>query len=180
MKAYELIGPDDFTRSVDGWAWLAQRAAERYHVPLCWVLGVIYAESGGQPGAVSPAGAIGLMQVVPKWHATTRAAMLDPRRNVDKGTSIYRRLILLGYDLPQAASGYNAGIDTATNRPYPSTKNHWGMREDPGYISNVVKASNWYVGRLERDELDLAGPRSGILGVSIVLLSGGALWALSR
>jgi soluble lytic murein transglycosylase-like protein len=171
-------GPD--SRRTETWAPIAARAADRHQVPLSWVLGVIFAESGGRPSAISPMGAVGLMQVIPKWHATNKAAMLNPRRNVDKGASIYRRLILLGLDLPEAASGYNAGLAPSTQRPYPSSKNHWGMRENTGYISNVVRANNYFVGRLEREEIDLVGPAAGIIGASIVLLTGGAAWALHR
>ena len=176
----ELGAANQYTAKVDSWSSLARRAAKVHQVPVSWLLAVIYAESGGDPKAESPKGAIGLMQVVPKYHQTNRVAMFNPKQNVLKGASIYRRLMTLGLDLPQAASGYNAGLVAETQKPHTSSKSPWGLREDPGYIDRVVRANNWYIRRIEAGELDLEGPPIGLIGgllfLSAVASGGVSLW----
>ncbi len=154
---------------VDRWAPLAWRAANKYGVPLAWILGVIRSESGGDPSAVSYANACGLMQVVPKWHNTTKAAMMDPHQAIYRGTSILRRLIDQGMDLPRVASSYNAG-QAAVGKPHPSTKSPWGIREQEGYIMGVVAGQNWYRKRLEAGEINLR--KGSAIGGSVVALVG--------
>lgn len=176
MVAHEIDGPTDRTRAVESWASIAARKARRYDVPISWILGTIWAESGGDPDAISSAGAVGLMQVIPRWHQTNRAAMLDPERNIDKGAQIQGGLRRAGFDLPEVASAYNAGLDRHTGRPYVSSANHWGMREQPGYISGVCKANNYFVGRLQRGEIDLGGGRQLLAGLALLVAAGGVLW----
>ena len=47
-------------------------AAQRFGLPPTWIWAVMRAESAGDPHAVSPAGAIGLMQVMPQTWASLR------------------------------------------------------------------------------------------------------------
>lgn len=175
----QIAGPNAHTVGTERWAPLAARMARRHQVPVSWVLAVIYAESGGNPRAVAPDGGIGLMQIMPGSHRTTKRAMLDPQANVDKGTSILRQLMKLGLDLPPAASGYNAGLDT-TQKPHVSTQSPWGMRETTGHIDRVVKANNWFVGRIEQGALDLEGPPVKLIGGLTFLVCGGVAWLVCR
>jgi soluble lytic murein transglycosylase-like protein len=89
---------------------LADAAADKYGLPRQLVRSVISNESDYQPRAVSPKGAIGLMQLMP---ATAEALGADPRdlaQNVDAGTR-YLRDLLEKYDggLWHALAAYNAG-----------------------------------------------------------------------
>ncbi|MBI2341238.1 MAG: transglycosylase SLT domain-containing protein, partial [Deltaproteobacteria bacterium] len=64
-----------------------QEASRKYNVPVELICAVILQESGGNPKAVSPAGARGLMQLMPataKRFGVTNS--LDPRQNIDGGT----------------------------------------------------------------------------------------------
>jgi soluble lytic murein transglycosylase-like protein len=114
---------------------LADAAADRYGLPRALVRSVMSAESGSQPAAVSPKGAIGLMQLMPSTARQLGADPRDPAQNVDAGAR-YLRDLLLKYDgrLWHALAAYNAGpeaVDSHKGIPsYPETI---------GYIERVTK-----------------------------------------
>src|SRR5262249_37901486 len=89
---------------------LADAAADKYRLPRCLGRSVMAAESGGQAGAVSPKGAIGLMQLMPQTARDLGADPWDPAQNVDAGTR-YLRSLLEKYNggLWHALAAYNAG-----------------------------------------------------------------------
>jgi soluble lytic murein transglycosylase-like protein len=89
---------------------MADRAADKYGLPRNLVRSVISAESCFQPRAVSPKGAIGLMQLMPGTARQLGADPNDPAQNVDAGTR-YLRDLLEKYDgaLWHALAAYNAG-----------------------------------------------------------------------
>lgn len=89
---------------------LADAAADKYGLPRRLVRLVMEAESGFQPQAVSPKGAIGLMQLMPDTAKTLGVDPNDPVQNVDAGAR-YLRDLLQKYDghLLHALAAYNAG-----------------------------------------------------------------------
>jgi soluble lytic murein transglycosylase-like protein len=89
---------------------LADAAADRYGLPRRLVRSLIAAESGFQRNAVSPKGAIGLMQLMPATAQVLGANPSDPAQNVDAGTR-YLRDLLQKYNglLYHALAAYNAG-----------------------------------------------------------------------
>lgn len=89
---------------------LADRAADKYGLPRNLVRSVIAAESGFQPCAVSPKGAIGLMQLMPGTARELGADPNDPAQNLDAGAR-YLRDLLDKYNgaLWHALAAYNAG-----------------------------------------------------------------------
>jgi soluble lytic murein transglycosylase-like protein len=89
---------------------LADAAADKYGLPRKLVRSVIAAESAFQSNAVSPKGAIGLMQLMPATALTLGVDPHDPVQNVDAGAR-YLRDLLLRYDgfLWHALAAYNAG-----------------------------------------------------------------------
>lgn len=99
----------------DPYADAISEAATRFGIPAAWIRAVIRVESGGDPRAISPAGAIGLMQVMPStWEALTARHALgrdpfDTRANILAGTAYLRELIDRYTDLPTALAAYNAG-----------------------------------------------------------------------
>lgn len=98
---------------------------------------VIKAESAYRPEAVSPKGAVGLMQVMP---ATGRrfgvSDLAQPESNLKAGTTYLRHLLDRFDDVPLALAAYNAG-EGAVRRfgnaipPYPETR---------GYVQNVLRS----------------------------------------
>jgi soluble lytic murein transglycosylase-like protein len=176
-----MFGAGRNSRRVARWTSIAQSASAAYDVPIEWILGVIWAESAGRPDAISPAGAVGLMQVMPKMHGTTKQAMLDPRENIHKGTGILAHLRSLTdeegrpFDLPRSASGYNAGLSVAGPKPlpHPSTSSPWGMREETPYILNVVSAQNHW---RENPPEAPGGALPVALAFSVIVGAAAAVW----
>ena len=89
---------------------LADAAADKYGLPRQLVRSVMAAESALNPLAVSPKGAVGLMQLMPATAKTLSADPYDPAQNVDAGAR-YLRDLLVQYDghLWHALAAYNAG-----------------------------------------------------------------------
>jgi soluble lytic murein transglycosylase-like protein len=89
---------------------LADAAADRYGLPHWLVREVMHAESGYQPGVVSPKGAIGLMQLMPQTAQVLGVNPRDPAQNADAGAR-YLKELLDKYDghLWHALAAYNAG-----------------------------------------------------------------------
>jgi len=90
-------------------------AARRFGIPEGWIWAVIRVESRGNPRAMSPAGAMGLMQLMPATWATLRARYglgadpFDPRDNIMAGGA-YLRAMHDRYGDPTAMlAAYNAG-----------------------------------------------------------------------
>jgi soluble lytic murein transglycosylase-like protein len=119
---------------------LAAAAARKFALPESFVMSVMQAESAFRAAAVSPKGAVGLMQLMPE---TARILGIDPRnpkQNADGGAQ-YLRYLLAKYEkdpdqVVLALAAYNAG-PAAVDRyhgvpPY---------RETREYIVRVLR--NW-------------------------------------
>ena len=89
-------------------------AARRFGIPQPWIRAVMEVESAGNPRAVSHAGAMGLMQIMPGTWAELRVAYrlgndpFDPRDNVLAGTA-YLRQMYDQFGSPGFLAAYNAG-----------------------------------------------------------------------
>jgi Transglycosylase SLT domain len=91
-----------------------KEAAQRFSIPESWIRAVMRVESFGDARAVSPKGAIGLMQVMPKTYAELRVRHrlgsdpCDPNDNILAGAA-YLREMLDRYGAPGFLAAYNAG-----------------------------------------------------------------------
>lgn len=87
------------------------RAARKHQVDGLLVAAVIEAESGFTPDAVSPKGAVGLMQLLPSTGGLYGSPdLLDTSTNLDLGTRYLARLLRdFDGDLERALAAYNAG-----------------------------------------------------------------------
>jgi soluble lytic murein transglycosylase-like protein len=101
-------------------------AARATNLPLGLLAGVARVESRFSGGAESPAGAIGVMQLMPATADSLHVDALEPASNV-LGGAIYLRQLLSRYggDLNLALAAYNAGpaaVDRAGGAPSAETR----------------------------------------------------------
>ncbi|MDQ2803630.1 MAG: SGNH/GDSL hydrolase family protein, partial [Pseudomonadota bacterium] len=134
-RSYPPPGPPD-----DPWQPYIREAASRFGVPEPWIRSVMRQESGEQEGAVSTAGAMGLMQVMPETYAAqqTRYGLgndpFEPHDNIIAGAA-YIREMYDRYGSPGFLAAYNAGpnrLDSylAEGSPLPD--------ETVGYLSSIA------------------------------------------
>jgi D-alanyl-D-alanine carboxypeptidase len=108
---YPPPGPPD-----DPWGPYVHEAAVRYDIPEQWIRAVMNQESGGEEQAVSPVGAMGLMQIMPDTYEELQvseglgADPFDPHNNILAGAA-YIREMYDRYGSPGFLAAYNAGPD---------------------------------------------------------------------
>jgi hypothetical protein len=116
-------------------------AASRFGIPALWIDAVMQAESFGDAAAVSPKGAMGLMQIMPRTWTELRgryglgADPYDPHDNILAGAA-YLRELYDRYGTDGFLAAYNAGPGRykaylETGRALPS--------ETPTYIAQVTR-----------------------------------------
>lgn len=122
------------------------RIAREYRIEPALVHAVITAESGYNPYAVSPAGAIGLMQLLPttarEYGVSAAKDLYDPLVNVTAGTRHLRRLLTKYKNISHALAAYNAG-EGAVKR-YRRSVTYLETRK---YVVRVIKYYWRYKGR---------------------------------
>lgn len=111
-------------------------ASQRAGLPSALVKAVVQEESGGDPSAVSPAGAQGLMQLMPETAKGLGVSNpFDPQQNLAGGTHYLRSMLDRFHDLPDALAAYNAGPEAVDKYggvpPYPETR---------AYVQHVMAA----------------------------------------
>lgn len=90
-------------------------ASQRFSIPTAWIVAVMRAESAGDLRAVSSAGAMGLMQVMPDTWAELRVRHalggdpFDPRDNILAGTAYLREMWDRYGNVAAMLAAYNAG-----------------------------------------------------------------------
>ena len=127
---YKLAGSDDglAARPHDK---LLQRAARASEIDPALLHAIVKVESGYNPRAVSPKGAVGLMQLMPE---TARRYGVrdsrDPAQNTAAGSAYLRDLLIqFDHDLPLALAAYNAGENAVLRHgqkipPYRETREY--------------------------------------------------------
>jgi soluble lytic murein transglycosylase-like protein len=92
---------------------MIRAAASKHKVPAAFVNSIVAAESNFNPTAVSPKGAIGLMQLMPETAQEYGVDPTIPEQNIDGGTR-YLSVLIHRYQksrdwLRRAIAAYNAG-----------------------------------------------------------------------
>jgi hypothetical protein len=115
---------------------MVRDAARRSGLPPEFVESVALVESGFRPGAVSPKGAMGVMQLMPGTAKTLGADPHDTAQNIDAGTRLLRELLVkYDGDVVKALAAYNAGegaVDKYQGMP-PYNETRW-------YVKKVIDA----------------------------------------
>ncbi|MGC4174149.1 LysM peptidoglycan-binding domain-containing protein [Demequina sp.] len=116
---------------------LVEKTAKKYGVNVSLALAVAYQESGFNQRAVSPANAVGTMQVIPstgEWVSTMvgrELNLLDPHDNVTAGVVLLRYLTRNADSLDQAIAGYYQGLGGVRK---------YGMNKDTKQYVKSVRA----------------------------------------
>lgn len=113
-----------------GIAKMVHLAAVKYGVNPKLALAVAEAESGLSQDAVSPVGAVGVMQLMPETARSLGVRNInDPRENVDGGVRYLKQMLdTFNGDVTKAVAAYNAGPQAVKNYngvpPYSETRNY--------------------------------------------------------
>ena len=105
------------------------RLEQQYHLPPGLLGAMMRAESGGDPNARSPVGAIGLMQLMPGTAAGLGVDPYNPVQNLEGGAKYIRQqLDRFGNNVQYAIAAYNAGPGAVQKYggipPYAETKQY--------------------------------------------------------
>ncbi len=119
------------TKNKQKYTPLIAKAASKYQIDEKLLHAVIQAESAYDPNAVSSAGAVGLMQLMPetakRYGVSNRK---DASQNIDGGTRYLKDLLtMFNSNIKLAVASYNAGegaVKKYNNAipPYPETQNY--------------------------------------------------------
>jgi hypothetical protein len=119
-SAFDLEQAMTPSQLMNRWNPLIAQASQRFNVPQPWIRAVIVAESGGRTMSdenrpiTSSAGALGLMQLMPRTYENQRKRYrlgldpLDPHDNIFAGAALLRTLFL-SYGYPAMFAAYNDG-----------------------------------------------------------------------
>ena len=127
QKSHPGVGPESthFQRILNA---LVEEKAEDYGVSPDLVRAVMQAESAGNPDALSPAGAQGLMQLMPGTAKQLGVDPTDPVQNLDGGIRYLKAMNQRFGNLDEALAAYNAGPGAVEKYggipPYKETINY--------------------------------------------------------
>ena len=142
---------------------LAVQEAQRAGVDPALVLRVLQTESAGQPGAVSPKGAIGLMQLMPQTAKELGVDPNVPEQNIRGGVRyLKQQLDRYQGDVSKALAAYNAGPGAVDQYggvpPFKETKDY--VAHIGGGMPTTLDAELADMATLDEDLAHLASARS--------------------
>jgi hypothetical protein len=119
--------------------------AEKYGVNAGLIKAIMHQESKFNPRAVSPVGARGLMQLMPKWHPNVKD-YFDPEQNIDRGAQyiaeLYGMKSITKGQMRLVIAAYNAGQGAVKKYgdvpPFTETQEY--VRKVTNYYNTLYKA----------------------------------------
>lgn len=169
-------------------------AANQYGVDPSLALGVAQTESNFNPNAVSPAGAIGVMQLMPGTAASLGVDPNNIEQNIQGGVQLLSQLLSqYGGNVQQALWAYNAGPGSVASGTLPAETASYipTVLSNAQNFSGVVPAPSSVVENPDLSagtSLDVSG-NTTIAGFTIpttyaiaggILLFGLLAWAISK
>lgn len=139
LKKTEQTGKPTAAASRQNISDIINSAAVRHQVDPKLAMAVAVAESGLEPQAVSSAGAVGVMQLMPETARSLGVRNInDPRDNIDGGVRYLKEMLTtFNGDITKAVAAYNAGPEAVKQYggipPYPETR---------AYVSKVLSLSS--------------------------------------
>jgi len=128
--------PSKSDTTLDG---LVRKAANRYHIDVSLACAIIEQESDWNQNAVSPKGAIGLMQIMPNTGkeacGLTKDELYEPSKNIDCGVYYFSEQLKQFGSEKLALCAYNAGPHRIINGKCPR------FRETKRYVRKIL--ANW-------------------------------------
>lgn len=135
---------------INQWDNFVGEAARQYGVPPNLLKAMMRVESGGDPRAQSPAGATGLMQVMPGMHGLSASQLLDPRTNIMKGAEILKSNYDRWGTWEAAAQAYLGGTPgSGASDGFNTQDSYWNKIN--GYWQELDAASSGMFGGPEGD-----------------------------
>ena len=154
----------------DSHAAAISEASVRFAIPEHWIRAVMRVESAGNPQAVSRAGAMGLMQVMPgtwaelRQHHDLGPDPFEPRDNILAGTAYLRAMFDRYGTVGAMLAAYNAGPGRydeflSTGRPLPAETRAYvatlaPLLEGGGALPHPSDANDWREAALFADRSD--------------------------
>jgi hypothetical protein len=133
-----VVGDYDSSDQVMRWGKEIQAASFKYDMDPALIAAVIEQESGGNPDVSSPAGAIGLMQLMPGTAKELGVNPFDPVQNIEGGTKYLAAQLHRFGSLDMALAAYNAGPENVFNFRFMY------IAETQNYIRSVPALMNKY------------------------------------
>ena len=143
----------------DSHAAAISEASVRFAIPEHWIRAVMRVESADNPQAISRAGAMGLMQVMPRTWAELRQRHslghdpFEPRDNILAGTAYLRAMLDRYGTVGAMLAAYNAGPGRydeflSTGRPLPAETRAYvatlaPLLDGDGALPHPSAASDW-------------------------------------
>jgi len=165
-SAYDREAAMGSAQLINRWDGLISEASKRFHVPGAWIRAVMARESGGRTmlgenkPIVSRAGAVGLMQVLPKTYEEMAAEHQlgsdphEPRDNIMAGAA-YLRWLHQRYGFPAMFAAYNAGPGRLENH---LQKGATLPAETRAYVGGIAKTLKLVTGKSGLELVKLTRP----------------------
>lgn len=173
----------NMSRTWENFGSLLGPAADSAGLPRSWLLafatvetGFLSADKSAQGAAVSPVGALGVMQIMPQYSKLTPAELLTPSRNIPAGAAFIKALCSSGScawrcELPYLGSVYNAGSGSGCVQ-CGGTSSVFGFVEEGDYSLALVQYNNAALTYLKLGDSAL----TWMLGGALVAGAGAAAW----